>query len=352
MIERLVIAVLVFLAAFVAVGLFLPDEAQTERVIDIDRPVVTVFTLLNRPDSFRAWAPWAKRDPSARLKSDPSASGVGSVLEWTGDPRLVGRGRLEITESNPNALVRSRVTLQGQGDAESVFRIERVAGGSRLSWQVRARMSAEQSWFSNLLARYFGLLFDRWMGAEVEQGLLRFKSYVETLPRADFSGLEVERVLVEGGDVLGVELPGTKPGAERVAAAYGEISSFMSQRGIGIAGAPLFIRLSGGESGVSHLAAVPAVRNGEAAEGRVRWRRTPSGPALRVEHRGAYETLPEVHAKLAAWLAAHGYERGNASWEQYVSNPAETPPSGRITRVYVLLAAEPEGSSPAVRESD
>ena len=352
MIERLVVVVAVFLAAFVAAGLYLPDEAQTERSIVIDRPVITVFTLLNRPAYFRDWAPWAGRDPSAKLVSTGPVAGVGAGLEWSGDPRRVGDGRFEITQSQPNAEIRARVLLQGQGDADSVFRIERVAGGARLAWRVEARQTAGQSWFSALLSRYFGLLFDRWVGDELESGLAGFKAFAEAQPGADFSGLAVERVFVAGSDVLAVAFSDTEPGAGRIAEAYGEISSLMASRGIDVAGAPLFISLDDGAGAIRHLAAFPAEAVEIPPEGRVHWRRTPAGAAVRVVHRGAYEKLPGIHAKLAAWLAVHGLEPGGASWEQYVSNPAETPPSERVTHVYALLAPGSEKSLPAGFEGD
>ena len=352
MIERLVVVVAVFLAAFVAVGLYLPDEAQTERSIAIDRPVITVYTLLNRPGYFRDWAPWSGRDPSARLEPVGPVAGVGAGLEWSGDPRRVGDGRFEITRSRPNVEIRARVVLQGQGDADSVFLIERVAGGARLTWRVDARLTAGQSWFSALLSRYFGLLFDRWIGGELETGLARFKAFAEALPDADFSGLVVERVVVEGSDVLAVAFSADEPGSGLVAEAYGEISALMARQGIDVTGAPLFISLDEEAGGIRHLAAFPAEPAEIPPEGRVHWRRTPTGTAVRVVHRGAYEKLPGIHAKLAAWLAVHGLQPGGASWEQYVSNPAETPPSERVTHVYALLAPGSEKSLPAGVEGD
>ena len=120
----------------------------------------------------------------------------------------------------------------------------------------------------------------------------------------------------------------------------------------GVAGAPLLISLEDGRGGIRHLAALPAEPSEAPPEGRVHWRRTPAGAAVRVVHRGAYAKLPETHAKLAAWLAVHGLEPGGASWEQYVSNPAETPPSERVTHVYALLAPGTEEPSPAGIESD
>lgn len=352
MIERLLIAVVVFLAAFVAVGLYLPDEARTERSVVVDRPVITVFTLLNRPGAYREWAPLSGRDAAAEVASVGPVSGVGAGLQWSGDPRRVGDGRLQIIESRPNAVIRSQVVLQGQGEAESAFRIERVAGGARLNWQVHARLSAGQSWFAGLLSRYFGLLFDRWVGAELERGLAGFKTFAETLPGGDFSGLAVERVLAEGVDALCVGFTEEQPGAGRIGEAYGEISSFMAGQDIAVAGPPLFISFGGEAPGIRHLAAVPAVPSEAPPEGRLQWRRTPAGPALRVTHRGAYERLPETHAKLAAWLAAHRLQGVGASWEEYVSNPAETPPSERLTYVYVLLAPGSEAVLPARFERD
>jgi effector-binding domain-containing protein len=337
MIERVALAVFVFLAAFVAVGLWLPDTAHVERSIEIERPVITVFTLLNGFESFPAWSPWAERDPAARYAVSGPPAGVGARLEWSGDPRRVGSGSLEIVESRAPTQVRSRLRLQEQGEAETTFRVERVAGGARVTWILHARLDQDQGVVGSLLAGYFGLLLDRWIGADFERGLERFRQLAEGLPGADFSGLEVVRQEATAFDLLYVAV--TEADAQGFAGAYGEISTFMATHGLAASAQPLLIS-HGARGGrpARVLAAIPVERNETAADERVRWGRSPTGPALRAVHEGPYDRLPETYARLSAWMAVHGFEPAGVSWEQYVSNPATTTAEERVTHVYVLLA--------------
>mgnify|MGYP000538383724 CR=1 FL=1 len=100
--------------------------------------------------------------------------------------------------------------------------------------------------------------------AELETGLARFKAFAEAVPGADFSGLIVERVVVEGSDVLAVEFGEEGPGARHVAEAYGEISSLMARHGIGVAGAPLPACVTPDQQ---DCVAADAIRLGSAARG-------------------------------------------------------------------------------------
>ena len=335
MISKLAYAVLAVFALFVAGAYLLPTTAHVERSIEIERPVGSVFTVLDRFDAFPAWSPWFNRDPDIEYRFSGPASGVGARLEWNGDPRLVGTGWMEITESRPNSLVRSRLVLEFQGEAETAFSIERIAGGSRVNWTFDADLVAGQGWFGGLLSRYFGLFFDRWIGSDFETGLQGLKTWIETLPGADFSGLEAGLVEVEPVDVLHAESHGD------LAAAYRAISSFMALNGIERAGQPIAVTRFGDKKNFQLSAEVPVLRTDAPAGGDVKWGTSPAGWAARAVHRGSYDALPATYEKLAAWMAAHGYSEGQLSWEHYISDPGDTAVDDLVTHVYFQLDTPP-----------
>lgn len=344
MIEKIFYTVVIALALLLGVGLLLPREVHVERSIEIQRPVNTVFTIINRFEGFPAWSPWTDRDPGVQYLFSGPISGVGARMEWSGDPRQVGTGWMQITESRPNSLVRAHLVLEQQGEAETAFTIERVAGGARVTWSFDTDLVAGQGHFGALMSRYFGLFFDRWIGGDFESGLSDLKDYVESLPAADFSGLEVELVDVQAADVLSVSGQGGPDGAavaEKLASAYQEISAFMSLNGITIAAQPMAISRRIGDGGFIFEAAIPVQRIDIDPTGRVNWGSSPAGRSARLVHRGAYENLPRSYEKLAAWMAAHGYRQGRVSWEQYISDPGRTPVDERVTHIYFLLDEAP-----------
>lgn len=330
----------IIVVIFIATGFFLAKNVHVERSMEIDRPASTVFTLVNGYATFNTWSPWAVRDPSATFIISGPATGVGAHIEWTGDPRLSGTGFQEIIESRPWSLVRSRLSFDQQGKAISTFTITERNGGATLTWGFDADLTAGQSPIGSLIARYFGLLFDRWIGADYEQGLARLKTFAETLPDIDFSDLDVEIVDVKPVDILYVQSGSSQyPAdiADVLAGAYREITAFMNENDIAIAAQPMTITHTGGQSGYAFDAAIPVVLRDVALTGNVRAGTTPAGRAVRVTHRGPYDQMMPAYEKLSAYMTAHGLRQGTVSWEQYISDPGETASADLITYIYFLI---------------
>lgn len=341
MIKKIILVVFVAFSAFIATGLFLPGTVHVERSAVIMRPVSTVFTILNRFEAFPAWSPWTDRDPDASYRFSGPRYGVGARMEWSGDPRQVGSGWMEITESRPSSLVETHLALEQQGEADTTFRIERIAGGSRVTWSLDADLLAGQGLFGGILSRYFGLFFDRWVGGDFETGLARLKTYAEALPPADFTGLDVSLVDVAPFDILYVSGNGGDDVAGALAAAYRDISAFMAANDIELSAQPMTITRAWDAEHLRFEAAIPVARIDTPGSGNVKWGRSPAGRAARVVHRGGYENMSIAYEKLAAWMAAHGYREGDVSWEHYISDPGETPADELITHIYFLLEQDP-----------
>lgn len=345
MFKKIFYAIVIALILFLIVGLFLPQEVHVQRSIDIERPAVTVFTVVNGYSHFAAWSPWTERDPDAVYELSGPNEGPGARLSWVGDPRLVGTGWQEIIESRPYSLVKMQLDFDQQGRAQSQFRLQPMDSGTRLTWAFDADLLEGHGWFGGVLARYFGLFFDTWVGSDYEAGLARLKAYLEGLPQADFSDLEVEIVEVEPEDILYVTSDAGIDAADitaSLAAAYKEISAWMAAQDIERSAQPMTITRIGAEGRYEVDAAIPVWLPEEAAQpeaaGRVRLGRSPGGRSVRVVHRGAHDRMGPTYEKLAAWMAAHALTEGRVSWEQYISDPGETPEDELITHIYFRIA--------------
>jgi effector-binding domain-containing protein len=341
MIEKIIFATIVSLVLFVAGGLLLPREVQVERSVEITRPVSTVFAVLNRPGSYPGWLSRPGREADMGFQSSGPVYGAGSRLSWSGDVRQSGKGWMEITESRQPASITARVWIEGQGEAESLIAVERIAGGARVTCAVRTDLALGRGVFGALVARYFGLLFDRWAGAGLEKHLSGLRAYTESLSETDFSGLVVEKTNVEPLDVLYVQRATSNPAhtneSAALASAFQQITSFMADHELELSSQPMTLTYTDGKGGSRREAAIPVQYVDIPAGGPVKWGRSPSGKVLRVVHRGAYENLALVQEKLKAWIAAHGYRAGHVSWEHYLSDPGITPPGERITHLFVSL---------------
>lgn len=349
MFRKILYVIVISIFIFIISGLFLPGSVHIERSIVIERPASTVFTILNSFNTFTSWSPWAEKDPDAVYEISGPETGVGARLSWKGDPRLVGEGWQEITESIPSASIRLKLDIIQQGKADTHFQISRAgADDTRVTWGFDTNLVEGQGFFGGLLARYFGLFFNQWIGKDYEAGLNNLKIYAESLPATDFSGLEVEVVQVEPMDILYVAAESSRaPGgiAASLASAYQEITTFMSENSIKIYSQPMAITRAWDEEKYEFNAAIPIVAANVEPSGNVQIGKSPSGRAVRVIHKGPYDRMAPSYGKLASYMAAHGLREGRVSWEHYISNPGETAPADIITHIYFLIGDDQQETS-------
>lgn len=327
-------------AAFVLTGYLLPKQVHIERSITVDRPVTMMFQLLNSYRYYHEWSPWADRDPKAEFVISGPESGVGARMSWIGDPQLVGSGWQEIVASKPYEKISIKLDFDAQGIADTGFNLEPMGDATRITWFFDSDLTEGINFLDSFLARYFGLLFDRWVGGDYEKGLANLKRFAESLPVADFSELEISRVEVTGQNILFITTSSSQDPADiaqAMAEAYAEISVFMNLAGIERAGPPMAITRAWEEGGYQFDAAIPVDFIPAEMTGRVSSGMSPSGPAVRAVHHGEYDSMMPTYEKLAAYMSAHGLSQGTVSWEHYISDPGNTEQQDMITYIYIML---------------
>lgn len=323
--------------AVVVVGVFLPSEGQVHREAIIDAPPGTVFAVLNDLRRVQDWSPWTEADPQARIDVSVPASGVGAQMHWDG--RRLGQGGQTIVESVSNRLVVSQLDIDQGQPLRSTFEISRADAGTRVRWTCERRFGI------NLFARYKGLFLESGTGRELERGLENIRTLVESLPRADWTDIEIEHLEVTPQPIVYLtETSAPTPAAisEAMGEAYFRILGFIDQHGLQEAGAPLSIsrRFSGSEFVFDAAIPVRGVSDETPhSENGVQLGVTYDGPAIRGRHVGSYRDLSRTHEKIAAYLAAHGIARAGDAWESYVSDPARTPEPQLVTDIFYPITA-------------
>lgn len=334
------IVFLFLIAAFVVIGYLLPRQVHIERSIVVERPASMMFELLNSYRYFNEWSPWAKRDPKAQFIISGPDSGVGARMSWVGEPHLVGSGWQEIVASKPYELINIKLDFDAQGLADTGFALTAQGDATRVTWFFDSDLTEGVNFLDSFLARYFGLLFDRWVGGDYEQGLANLKKFAESLPVSDFIPLEIERVHVDAQNILFITSTSSQDPADiavAMAESYATISEFMNQVGIGMSGQPMAITRAWEEGGYQFDAAIPVEYIPSDLTGDIRSGKSPSGPAVRAVHHGGYDQMMPTYSKLAAYMSAHGLRQGQVSWEHYISDPGSTEQADRVTLVYIML---------------
>lgn len=107
-----------------------------------------------------------------------------------------------------------------------------------------------------------------------------------------------------------------------------------------LAGPPITINTRWADGTYEFEAGIPLNRtpDGEVpGHSAVKVKQTYSGRAIKVVHRGAYRDMPSTYAALDAYAAAYGFEAAGPSWDEYVSDPGNTPEAELITNIYMPI---------------
>jgi len=179
MLVKILIGLGVIVVGFVAIVAMRPSEFHVARTTTIAAPAPTVFSQVNDFHNWEAWNPWAKIDPAMKQSYEGAPAGVGAVYTWAGNNE-VGEGRMTLTESRPNDLIRIKLEFlkpfRGTSLAEFTFKPE--GGQTVVTWSMTGQ--------NNFIAKAVHLFMDidKMIGGNFEKGLARMKSVVEAAPRA------------------------------------------------------------------------------------------------------------------------------------------------------------------------
>ncbi len=102
------------------------------------------------------------------------------------------------------------------------------------------------------------------------------------------------------------------------------VSAYVEQSAVQSAG-PLFARYLSMEGEEWEFECGMAVTAPVAGEGRIEPIELPGGDAITTIHTGSYETLGQSWEALYSWVAEHGKQPAETSWELYLTDPGEIP---------------------------
>lgn len=156
-----------------------PSEFRIARSTVISAPPAVIFAQVNDLHKWQDWSPWAKLDPNARLTYSGPDAGTGASYNWSGNDQ-VGEGRMTVTESKPNDLVRFKLDFLKPFQATNAAEFTFIPKGDQT--QVTWSMSGH----CNFLMKTIGLFMDcdKMVGPEFEKGLASLKSVSESASKS------------------------------------------------------------------------------------------------------------------------------------------------------------------------
>ena len=335
MLKKILIGLTAIVVLFFAIGFVLPSKQTVERSASFDAKPAAVYAYLNGYRRFNEWSPWAQIDPNTRYTFSGPPVGVGAKQDWDSKDPNAGKGSQEIIKVEPYKLIQARLLFADfEGENIVSYVIAAEGEGTRLTWRMESDLGG------NPVNRWFGTMLDKMVGKDYDKGLANLKSHLEALPKDDIEGIEIASVQTQAQPYLYVSAAADEASASaKLAETFGKVAGYFDANGLKPAGAPIAMTRSFDEkttrwefnAGIPVAAAAPP-----AADSGVQLATTPAGYALRATHTGPYSAMQPSYGKLLAYKAAAGLQDvpGSGAWEQYLSDPANTPAEKLTTHIY------------------
>jgi uncharacterized protein YndB with AHSA1/START domain len=172
--KKIGLGLLAAIVVFLIVVACQPADYHIVRTTQISAPVSAVFAQVNDFHQWEAWNPWGQLDPAMKQTYEGASSGTGAVYSWAGNDQA-GEGRMTLTESKPNELIRVKLEfmkpMQGTSDVQFLFKPE--GDQTSISWD----MTGRKNFISKGVCMYMDM--DKMVGGEFEKGLAQIKAIVE-----------------------------------------------------------------------------------------------------------------------------------------------------------------------------
>lgn len=170
---RVALAFLVLIVLLVLAGFLVPATYRVTRTATIQAPPAAVHALAGDLRSWLAWTAWStNRFPDMRVTLSPETTGPGAFWAWEGVSS--GVGRLTITRSEPEAGVWYDLDFShGKFLSKGSLALAADGPATAVTWTQEGHLG----W--NPVNRWFGLLMDRFIGADFERGLEGLRAAAE-----------------------------------------------------------------------------------------------------------------------------------------------------------------------------
>jgi effector-binding domain-containing protein len=361
MVRNIIIGLVALVVVVIGAAFVLPQNVHVERSTVIGAAPDDIFAVVNDLTRAKDWGAWYKREPNMQLTLEGPPSGVGAKISWKSETQ--GNGSQEIVESQPFSMVKTKLDFDGAGTAFATFKLETTEGGTKVLWSMDTDVGM------NPVMRYMGLMFDTWIGKDYEEGLANLKKLVEdsaaaatnaalASPAAGALPPEIplvpadadpskgpEIVTVEARPIMLTRAEAKASDAAAVSAALGAANQKLLNYGmaneLAPGGATLAITIAHDAQGNWVFdAAIPLEAKPEKAlaeQDGVKIGATYAGRAVKVTHKGPYNTIRTTYDRLHAFAKEKGLKEKPISWEEYVSDPSETAEADLLTNVYVAI---------------
>ena len=179
MLKKILLGLLVVIAAILLFATTRPDTFHVERTATIAAPPAAVYARVAKFAEWDAWSPWAKLDPGMTRSFGGTDGEVGATYDWSGNSK-VGKGRMTFTALEPT----SRVVIDLEflepmaSTSAATFTLAPQGEGTHVTWA----MDGPMNYLSKVMCLFMSM--DRMIGGDFEKGLASLETLAESAPAA------------------------------------------------------------------------------------------------------------------------------------------------------------------------
>lgn len=166
MIKKILLGLVILIAALCAVAASKSDDFNVTRSATISAPPAAVFKIVNDFHAWEKWSPWNKLDPQIKQTYEGPAAGVGAIYHWTGNNQ-VGEGTNRIVGSKLDEVIKMKLDfkrpMEGSNDVTFTFAPEDA--GTKVTWAMAGK--------KNFVMKLAGIFMDcdKMCGDQFVEGL-------------------------------------------------------------------------------------------------------------------------------------------------------------------------------------
>jgi len=173
LIKKILLIVIVLVVLLAVVGFFLPSHYRVERSVTVRGKPEAVYAQISDFRNWLQWTAWNQtKYPDMQVKFVGPESGVGAGYSWEG--KSTGQGSIKFTRAEPGKGISYDLDFEhGKYQSTGAITFEPSGESIKVTWSNEGDLGA------NPVNRYFGLMMDRMLGPDFEEGLNNLKRTVE-----------------------------------------------------------------------------------------------------------------------------------------------------------------------------
>ena len=176
-VKQLLILILAIISIVLVVALFVQNDFEVRRSVEIQREQSDVFEYLRLLENHENFTVWSQMDPNIKQSYSGPEGNIGSVYTWESNDENVGEGEQEIIELEEIESI--GYELRFKKPMESIAKAHFLLNEtSSTSTKVEWVFAGDMSWPWNITLLFMDM--DAELGPDLEKGLINLKNTLET----------------------------------------------------------------------------------------------------------------------------------------------------------------------------